>query len=111
MARDQQYGVFQLALVAVQRALAEIADHDRRADGNRCDQKNAAGYEPADRSAGKERFQIERAGTVRHCREVAQPTPERNAPAQHGNYLDGMEVRLGSWVKPGLNRVFRQLYN
>ena len=48
---EQQHGVFEFALVAVQGAFAEIADHDRRADRDRRDQKYGAGNEPADRSA------------------------------------------------------------
>jgi hypothetical protein len=88
MARDQQHRVFQLALVAAKRALAEIADHDGRADGDRRDQKNAAGNQPADRSAGKERFQIERAGTVcRHFRNRAGAAElrSRTLQRQHRN--------------------------
>ena len=51
MARQQQHGVFQLAFAAAQRALAGIAGHDGRANGDRGDQERAAEDQPADRVA------------------------------------------------------------
>ena len=53
MAGQQQHGVFQFALAVVQRALAEIADHDRGADRDRGDQQYAADDQPADRTAAR----------------------------------------------------------
>ena len=59
MAGQQQHGVFQLALAVAQRALAEIAGHDGRADRDRGDQQHAAQDQPADRAAAKERLDLE----------------------------------------------------
>ena len=53
MAGEQQHGVFQLAFAAAQRALAEIAGHDGRADGDGGDQERAAQDQPADRAAAE----------------------------------------------------------
>ncbi|TMJ86814.1 MAG: hypothetical protein E6G79_05680 [Alphaproteobacteria bacterium] len=51
VAGEQQYGVFQFAFAVAQRALAELADDERRADGDRRDQKNATKDEPEDRTS------------------------------------------------------------
>ena len=64
VAGKQQYGVFQFALAVVQRALAEISDHDRGADGDRRDQQPAARDEPANRIVADGSLDVE--GTV--CR-------------------------------------------
>ena len=53
MTGEQQHGVFQLAFAVAQRALAEIAGHDGRADGDGRDQERAAQDQPADRAAAE----------------------------------------------------------
>ncbi len=53
MASQQQHGVFQFAFAAAQRALAEIAGHDGRADRDGGDQECAAQDQPADRAAAE----------------------------------------------------------
>ena len=62
MAGEQQHGVFQLAFAAAQRALAEIAGHDGRADGDGGDQERAAQDQPADRAAAEGGRNPERGG-------------------------------------------------
>ncbi len=57
MAGQQQHGVFQFALAVAQRALAEIAGHDGRADRDRGDQERAAQDQPADRARRERRTQ------------------------------------------------------
>ena len=54
MAGEQQHGIFQLAFAVAQRALAEIAGHDGRADGDGGDQQRAAHDQPADRAAAED---------------------------------------------------------
>jgi len=46
--RQEHYGVFQLALAVLQRALAEFADHDHCTDADRRNQDAAAGDQPED---------------------------------------------------------------
>ncbi len=64
VAGQQQYGVFQFAFAVVQRALSEIADHDRRADRDRRNQEYAAKDKPADRTAANGMFEDEGGGPV-----------------------------------------------
>jgi len=66
VAGQQQHGVLQLALTAVQRTLAKIAGHDRGADHDCSDQERAANDKPADRAAARRMLEIGRGGTV--CR-------------------------------------------
>src|SRR3569832_1967434 len=49
--RQQNDGVFQFAFAALDRMVAEIADHHRSSDRNGCDQENAANIEPKNRIA------------------------------------------------------------
>jgi len=63
---QQQHGVFQLAFAAVQRALAEISDHDRSPDCDCRDQEYAAKDEPADQIVANGSFDVGGGGAV--CR-------------------------------------------
>ena len=51
VAGQQQHGIFQLALAAVERALAKVVRHDGRTDHDRRDQQYAAKDESTDRTA------------------------------------------------------------
>ena len=62
MAGQQQHGVFELALAAAQRPLAEITGHDGRPDRDCGDQQDAAEDQPADRAAAKGGRDLEPSG-------------------------------------------------
>jgi hypothetical protein len=97
MTGQQQHGVFQLALVAFQRAFAKIIGHDRRADRDRRDQQGAANDKPADRTAANGRCEAEGGVVCRHgtgrCR--GRDAGKQSRPSPANSYRAGMEVRLG----------------
>jgi hypothetical protein len=87
-AGQQQDGVFQFAFAAVQRALAEIAGHDRGADRDGRNQEYAAKDKPVDRIGAGGMSDAQRCGTV--CRHWSRSLPRLQrqkqisyAPAQH----------------------------
>ncbi|HMI17096.1 MAG TPA: hypothetical protein VK526_12170 [Bradyrhizobium sp.] len=49
MAGEQPHGIFELALAVAERTLAELTDHDRRAEDDRRDQQTAAEDQPENR--------------------------------------------------------------
>src|SRR5207248_3710259 len=64
VAGEQQHGIFQFALAVAQRPFAEISRHQRRADRDRGDQQHAAQYQPTDRTAAHEAFDVSGSGSV-----------------------------------------------
>ena len=88
MAGQQQHGIFQFALAVAQRALAEIAGHESRADRNRGDKQDATQNQPADRAAAKAGCELEGTDAGRNHRRgrCLERTPEADfsqRPARH----------------------------
>ncbi len=82
MTGQQQHGVFQLAFAALQRALAKITGHDRRADRDCRNEEYAAKDQPADRTAANQMSQVEGGGPVyRHGLDAARPECQRQCRA------------------------------
>jgi hypothetical protein len=66
MPREQQDRVLKLTLAAAQRELARVAGHDRRPNGNRSDQEQAADDKPADRTAARQSISIDWSSFASH---------------------------------------------
>ena len=81
MTGEQVDGIFKLALVAAQRPLAKIVDHDRGADCDGSDHECSTDNEPPDGATGEKSLQVEGAGTIcRHCDRC--PGRNRAVPAR-----------------------------
>ena len=99
VAGQQQHRIFQFAFGAVERALAENADHHRGADHDGRNQQHAAKDQPADRSAAQRRLVVERGLTF--CRHglVAAKAHRREQLLTLRHHAHGyrveMEVTLG----------------